>query len=78
MFSGEGESTAANVDLELGGRFGLGASGVSITPGLHLGTFLSLSDECTSTSVAGADCSDEIESELGVYVLLGVTLGFSF
>ena len=76
--SGTGDTTSINVDLEVGGRFTFGSSGVSINPGLHLGHFLGVSDSCDSTSVPGSDCSDEIESELGVYLLLGVTVGFGF
>lgn len=75
-YSGEGESTAVKVDFEVGGRFPLGESSVSLIPSFHIGNFFSIDDTCTSTSVPGADCG--AESEVGFYGVFGLALGIGF
>jgi len=75
-YSGKGDTTSLKVDLEVGGRFPLGSSPVSLMPSFHLGNFFSIDNTCTSTVVAGADCGNE--SEVGFYGLLGLSVGIAF
>ncbi len=75
-YSGKGDTTALKVDLEIGGRFPLGSSPVSLMPSFHLGNFFNVDSTCTSTSVPGADCGNE--GEVGFYGLLGLSVGIAF
>ncbi|HAK59412.1 MAG TPA: hypothetical protein DCO77_03375 [Nitrospiraceae bacterium] len=74
--AGEGSSTAAKIDFEVGGRIPMGSGNVWFIPSFHIGTFVSLDDECNSTSLPGASCT--VESEVGFYGLLGLALGVAF
>lgn len=77
-YSGEGSSTALKIDFEVGGRIPMGSSNVSFIPSFHIGSFISIDDECSSTvpGFIGQDCGNE--SEVGFYGLLGLALGVAF
>ncbi|OGW37920.1 MAG: hypothetical protein A2X58_01170 [Nitrospirae bacterium GWC2_56_14] len=75
-YRGKGDTTSLKVDIEVGGRFPLGSSPVSLMPSLHVGNFFNIDSTCTSTSVPGADCGNE--SEVGFYGLLGLSMGIAF
>lgn len=75
-YSGKGDSTALKVDFEIGGRIPMGSSNWSFIPSFHIGSFIGVDDECNSTSVPGADCG--VESEVGIYSLLGLGFGVEF
>jgi hypothetical protein len=64
--------------VDLGGRFPIGSSPVSIMPALNVGKFFS-STSCDYTAPAsrvGTSCSQE--SEVEYYFFLAVTVGIGF
>lgn len=74
--TGDSDSVRANVDI--GGRFPVGSSSVSIVPALNIGKFFS-STSCEYTAPAsrvGTPCSQD--SEVKAYVFLAVTVGIGF
>ena len=76
---GKGDSSAIRADLEIGGRFMLGNSPVSLMPAFHLGHFFSSSNSCSYTAPAsrvGTTCDKT--SEVGFYSFLVVTVGIGF
>lgn len=74
---GSGSSTAINATFELGGRFNLGSESVSLIPSAHIGNFFSVEDECVVTQGPATAC-DSGETELGLYAVVGLALGFAW
>ena len=75
---GNGDSKAVRADLDIGGRFPIGSSAVSIMPSLHLGKFFT-SNSCEYTAPAsrvGTSCSKD--TEIGYYAFLAVSVGIGF
>src|SRR5574341_1108665 len=77
-FLGKGNSDSIRANVDIGGRFPIGSSSVSIMPALNVGKFFS-STSCEYTSPAsqvGTSCSQE--SEVEYYLFLAVTAGIRF
>lgn len=70
---GEGDLKAINVSAEAGYRFMFNEN-IGIVPNARLGNFFTFDEDCTLNS--GAACSND--SELGLYLVLGVLFTFSF
>lgn len=70
---GEGDLKAVNVSAEAGYRFMFNKN-MGIVPNARLGNFFTFDEDCTLNS--GAACSND--SELGIYLVLGVLFTFSF
>lgn len=70
---GEGDLKAVNVSAEAGYRFMFNKN-MGIVPNARLGNFFTFDEDCTLNS--GAACSND--SELGIYLVLGVFFTFSF
>ena len=70
---GEGDLKAVNVSAEAGYRFMFNKN-MGIVPNVRLGNFFTFDEDCTLNS--GAACSND--SELGIYLVLGVFFTFSF
>lgn len=75
---GNGDTKAIRADVEIGGRFPIGSSPVSIMPALHIGKFFT-SNSCEYTAPAsrvGTSCSKD--TEIGFYGFLAVSVGIGF
>jgi hypothetical protein len=70
---GEGDLKAVNVSAEVGYRF-MFNDNIGIVPNARLGNFFTFDEDCTLAS--GAACSND--SELGLYLVLGVLFTFAF
>ncbi|MDY6789834.1 MAG: autotransporter domain-containing protein [Thermodesulfobacteriota bacterium] len=70
---GEGDLKAVNVSAEAGYRFMFNKN-MGIVPNARLGNFFTFDEDCTLNS--GVPCSND--SELGIYLVLGVLFTFSF
>ena len=70
---GEGDLKAVNVSAEAGYRFMFNEN-IGIVPNARLGNFFTFDEDCTLNS--GAACSND--SELGLYLVLGVLFTYSF
>jgi len=70
---GEGDLKAVNVSAEVGYRY-MFNDNIGIVPNARLGNFFTFDEDCTLAS--GAACSND--SELGLYLVLGVLFTFSF
>ena len=73
-FAGKGDSTALKVEFEVGYRFQIPNAPVGIIPTFRTGSYISIDDSCTT--LLGLPCTKE--SEIGVYGVLGVSVGFAF
>ncbi len=76
---GKGDSKSIRADLDIGARFPVGSSSVSIMPALHIGRFFS-STSCEYTapaSLAGTSCNKDSEVG-GFYGFLAVSVGIGF
>ena len=73
---GDGESTSIQWGAEVGYRFNLGTH-VSLTPALHVGSWLGGDTTCNKTSPPPAGTCDK-ESQLGFYGAVSVALGIAF
>ena len=73
IYLGEGDLKAVNVSAEAGYRF-MFNDNIGIVPNARLGNFFTFDEDCTLNS--GAACSND--SELGLYLVLGVLFTFSF
>jgi outer membrane autotransporter protein len=77
-FQGKGNSDSIRANVDIGGRFPIGSSSVSIMPALNVGKFFS-STSCEYTgpaSLVGTECSQK--SEVEYYIFLAVTAGIRF
>jgi hypothetical protein len=77
-FQGKGDSDSIRANVDIGGRFPIGSSSVSIMPALNFGKFFS-STSCEYTAPAfrvGTSCSQE--TEVKYYLFLAVTVGIGF
>jgi hypothetical protein len=75
---GKGNSDSVRANVDIGGRFPIGSSSVSIMPAVNIGKFFS-STSCEYTGPAsqvGTSCSQKTEVEF--YVFLAVTVGIAF
>jgi len=75
---GKGVSDSIRANVDIGGRFPIGSSSVSIMPALNIGKFFS-STSCEYTAPAsrvGTSCSQN--SEVEYYIFLAVTAGIRF
>lgn len=78
QYQGEGRSNSLRANLEIGGRYPIGSSSVSIMPAFSFGRFFS-STSCEYTAPAarsGAPCNEE--SEVEDYAFLAVIAGIAF
>lgn len=73
-FMGKGDSTAVKIEFEVGYRFQIPNTPVSVIPTFRTGTYLSIDDSCTTLN--GWPCANE--SEIGIYGVAGVSAGFAF
>ena len=77
-FQGNGHSNSIRADVDIGARFPIGASSVSITPALNFGKYFS-HRSCEFTAPAsrvGTACNED--SEIVFYAFLAVTAGIAF
>ncbi len=77
-FQGKAHSNSARVNVDIGARFPIGSSSVSIMPALNLGRYFS-STSCEFTAPAsrvGTACHED--SEVTFYAFLAVTAGIAF
>jgi hypothetical protein len=74
---GDGESTSIQWGAEVGYRFRLGTEHISLTPALHVGSWLGADTTCNQTSPATSVPCDK-ESQLGFYGAVSVSLGIAF
>lgn len=77
-FQGKGNSDSIRANVDIGGRFPIGSSSVSIMPAVNIGKFFS-STSCEYTAPAsrvGTSCSQK--SEVEYYIFLAVTAGIRF
>jgi len=77
-YLGKGTSESIRANVDIGGRFPIGSSSVSIMPALNFGKFFS-STSCDYTAPAsrvGTPCSQKTEVEY--YLFLAVTAGIAF
>jgi hypothetical protein len=75
---GKGDSMAIRADLDIGGRFPIGSSSVSLMPALHIGRFFT-SNSCEYTAPAsqvGTSCNKD--TEIKYYTFLSVSVGIGF
>jgi hypothetical protein len=75
---GDGESTSIQWGAEVGYRFNLGTERISLTPAVHVGSWLGGDTKCNTTSGPGAGTSCDKESQLGFYGAVSVALGIAF
>lgn len=73
---GDGTTDSFKVEFEVGGRFPLGSETVSLMPAAHIGSFVGQDSECRQTQPTAGTCTEE--SEVGFYVLRGLSLGIAF
>ncbi len=75
---GKGDFKAIRADLDLGWRFPIGSSSVSILPEAHFGKFFkSASCEYTApASLVGTECSKD--TEISYYAFLALSVGIAF
>jgi hypothetical protein len=78
QFQGRGDNDSIRANLDIGGRFPIGSSSVSIMPSFNIGRFFpSSSCEYTAPStLVGTACSQK--SEVQNYMFLAVTMGMGF
>jgi hypothetical protein len=77
-FQGKAHSNSLRANIDIGGRFPIGSSSVSIMPSLNFGRYFS-SRSCEFTAPAsriGTACSED--SEVTNYAFLAVTVGIAF
>jgi hypothetical protein len=77
-FQGKGKNDSVRANVDIGGRFPIGSSSVSIMPALNIGKFFS-STSCDYTAPAsrvGTSCDQK--SEVEYYMFLAVTAGIAF
>jgi hypothetical protein len=77
-YQGKGNSDSVRANVDIGGRFPIGSSSISIMPALNVGKFFS-STSCEYTAPAsrvGTSCSQK--SEVKYYLFLSVTAGIAF
>ncbi len=77
-WQGKGDTDSIRANVDIGARFPIGSSSVSIMPALNIGRFFS-SNSCEYTSPAsrvGTSCSEN--PEVVNYLFLAVTAGMSF
>ena len=77
-FLGKGNSDSIRANVDIGGRFPIGSSSVSIMPALNVGKFFS-STSCEYTapaSLIGTACSRD--TEVQAYIFLALTVGIGF
>lgn len=77
-FHGKGHSNSIRANVDIGGRFPIGSSSVSIMPALNFGRYFS-STSCEFTAPAsrvGTACHED--SEVTFYAFLAVTAGIAF
>jgi hypothetical protein len=77
-YLGKGNNDSIRANVDIGGRFPLGTTSVSIMPALNFGKFFS-STSCEYTAPAsrvGTPCSQKTEVEY--YLFLGLTAGIAF
>jgi hypothetical protein len=77
--AGKGDSKSIRADVDIGARFPIGSSSVSIMPALHIGKFFS-STSCEYTAPAsqvGTSCNKHSEVA-GLYGFLAVSVGIGF
>jgi hypothetical protein len=77
-FQGKGKSDSIRANVDIGGRFPIGSSPVSIMPALNFGKFFS-STSCDYTappSRVGTSCNQN--TEVTYYIFLAVTAGIRF
>jgi len=75
---GTGDTDSVRLNVDIGGRFPIGSSSVSIMPALNVGKFFS-TNACEYTAPAsrvGTACSQT--TEVTYYVFLAVTAGVAF
>jgi hypothetical protein len=75
---GTGDSKAIRADLDIGGRFPIGSSPVSIMPAFHIGKFFT-SNSCEYNAPAsrvGTSCSKDTEIKFYMFLALSVGIGF--
>ncbi len=75
---GRGENDSLRANIDIGGRFPIGSSSVSIVPAFNIGKyFSSLSCEYTApVSWIGTACNQD--TEVHAYMFLSVTVGIGF
>lgn len=71
---GSGESTAWDLNFNIGAKIPLGNSGLHIEPNALIGNWFSVDYECKYDN--GSACSKE--SEMGFYALVAVNFGMTF
>jgi hypothetical protein len=77
-FQGKGKTDSIRANVDIGARFPIGSSSVSIMPALNIGKFFS-STSCEYTAPAsrvGTSCSQN--TEVKYYAFLAVTAGIGF
>ena len=77
-FLGKGNTDSIRANVDIGGRFPIGSSPISIMPALHIGKFFT-SNSCEYTAPAsrvGTSCSND--SEVTYYGFLAVSVGIGF
>jgi len=77
-YQGKGNTDSLRANLDIGARFLIGSSSVSIIPALNIGKFIE-STACEYTSPAssvGISCSQQ--SEVDYYLFLSVMAGIAF
>ncbi len=75
---GEGDNKSIRADIDIGGRFPIASSSVSIMPAVHFGKFFT-SNSCEYTAPAsriGTPCSQT--TEVDYYAFLAVLVGIKF
>lgn len=74
--SGYGESTALDLNINIGGKFPLGGSNFHIEPHALIGNFFGVDDECYYKTGGTGTC--DLEAELGFYAVGAISIGASF
>ena len=75
---GEGDPHSIRANVDIGGRFPIGSSSVSIVPALNIGKYFT-STSCKYTapaSLIGTACSRD--TEVQAYIFLALTVGIGF
>ncbi len=77
-FRGTGDTDSLRANVDIGARFPIGSSSVSIMPALNIGKFFS-STSCEYTAPAsrvGTSCNQDTEVEYYLFLALTVGIGF--
>jgi hypothetical protein len=74
--AGEGTTDSFKIEFEIGSRIALGSDNITLVPAARIGSLIGQDTECRQTRPTQRNCSEE--SELGFYVLLGLSLGIAF